>query len=70
MDRQVEKFDATVLTREQAKSEERFFWSRKTVAERLSAAAAITKDLYRMRGIDLDAPGPPLTAHFVARRQG
>jgi hypothetical protein len=65
-----EKFDARMLTREQAKAEERLYWSRKTVAERLAGAAAITRDLYRMRGIDLDAPEPSLTAHFVARRRG
>ncbi len=66
---EVERFDARMLTREEAKTEERLYWSRRTVAERLAGAAAITKDLYRMRGIDLDAPGPSLTAHFVARRR-
>jgi hypothetical protein len=65
----VEKFDARMMTREQAKTEERLYWSRKTAAERLAGAAAITRDLYRMRGIDLDAPGPSLTAQFVARRR-
>jgi hypothetical protein len=66
----VEVFHARMLTRDQAKMEERLYWSRKTAAERIMSAAAITKDLYRMRGIDLDAPGPSLTARFVARRRG
>ena len=56
------------LTHEQARQEQRLYWSRKTVAERLAAMTALTKRLYAMRGIDLDEFKTDLTPRRVARR--
>ena len=44
------------------------YWSRKTVAERLTASRALTKRMYLMRGIDLDGLKPDLTPRRVSRR--
>ena len=42
------------LTHHQARMEHLLFWSRKSVAERLAAAQALTERMYLMRGINLD----------------
>jgi len=57
------------LTHDQARAEQRLYWSRMTVPERLAAAAALTKRLYKMRGIDLDEHPSDLIARRVSRRK-
>ncbi len=42
------------LTREEARAEQRLFWSRMSVTERLAASAELTRRMYLMRGIDRD----------------
>ncbi len=37
-----------------ARTEQRLYWSRKSVPERLAAATELTRRMYRMRGIDID----------------
>jgi hypothetical protein len=58
------------LTREQAKLEQRLYWSRKTIPERLAAMTALTKRLYRMRGIDIDEFKADFTPRRIPRRKG
>ena len=58
------------LTRAQARMEQRVYWSRKTVAERLAAMTDLTRRMYRMRGIDLDELKADLAPRRVRRRQG
>jgi len=58
------------LTRAQASAEQRVYWSRKTIPERLAAMTDLTKRMYRMRGIDLDELKADLAPRRVRRRQG
>lgn len=58
------------LTREEARAEQRLHWMSMSVAERLAASAALTKDLYKMRGIDLDGRKADFTPRRVSRRRG
>lgn len=57
------------LTHAEARAEQRLYWSAKTVPERLAAAAALTKSLYKMQGIDLDESKTDFTPRRVSRRQ-
>jgi hypothetical protein len=57
------------LTHEQARTEQRLYWSRRSYAQRLAAMTALTKRMYRMRGIDLDELSTDLTPRFVRRGQ-
>ena len=57
------------LTREEAHAEQRLYWSRKTVAERLTASAELTRRLYLMRGIDLNESKTDLTPRRIPRRK-
>ena len=57
------------LTHEQARMEQRLYWSRKTVAERLEACAALTRRLHLMRGIDIDEQQTDLRPRRVPRRR-
>lgn len=57
------------LTREQAKMEQRLYWSRKSIPERLSAMTALTKRMNAMRGILIDERNPDLTVSRVRRRR-
>ena len=58
------------LTPEQARAEQRLYWSRRTPAERLAAATALTQRSYNMLGINLDERKTDLTPRRVSRRQG
>jgi hypothetical protein len=58
------------LTPEQARAEQRLYWSSKSPAERLAAATALTKRSYSMLGIDLNERKADLTPRRVSRRQG
>ena len=44
-----------------------FYWSRKTIPERLSAMTALTRRLDQMRGIDIDQFKNDLTPRRVRR---
>ena len=58
------------LTHLQARAEQRLYWSRKSPADRLVAAPALTKRSYSLLGIDLDERKADLTPRRVSRRQG
>ena len=62
------------LTHLQARAEQRLYWSRKSPADRLAAASALTKRSYSMLGIDPverkpDERKADLTPRRVSRRQ-
>ena len=57
-----------MLTPSQGRTEQRLYWSRKSAAERLAAATALTKRSYSMMGIDLDERKADLTPRRVSRR--
>lgn len=58
------------LTHAQARMEHLLYWSRRSIPERLAAATALTRRMYRMRGIDLDELKADFTLSRVRRRQG
>jgi hypothetical protein len=58
------------LTHEEARREQRLYWSRKSAAERLAAMTELTRRMYRMRGIDIDERKADFTPSRVRRRQG
>jgi hypothetical protein len=58
------------LSHAEARTEQRLYWSSKSIPERLAAATALTKRLYQMRGIDIDEQETDLTLRRVSRRQG
>jgi hypothetical protein len=55
------------LNHQEARLEQLLYWSRKTIPERLAAMTALTKRMYRMRGIDIDEQQTDLTPRRVAR---
>lgn len=69
MDDNAPSMIARRLTHEQACAERRLYWSRKSVAERLAAATALTERLYKMRGIDVHERKADFSSRFVSRRQ-
>jgi hypothetical protein len=58
------------LSHPQARMEQRLYWSRKSIPERLAAATALTRRLYQMRGISIDEQQADFTPGRVRRRQG
>ncbi len=58
------------LSREEARREQLLNWSRKTIPERLAAMTALTKRMYRMRGIDIDEFKADFTPRRIPRRKG
>ncbi len=58
------------LTHEQASAEQRLYWSRKSIPERLAAMTALNERMLRMRGIDPDELKADLTPRRVRRSQG
>ncbi len=48
--------------------EQREYWSRKSIAERLAAATELTRRMYQMRGIDIDERKTDFTPSRVRRR--
>ena len=55
------------LTHEEARMEQRLYWSRKSMPERLAAMTALTKRMNEMRGIFIDEQNPDLTPRRVRR---
>ena len=58
------------LTHEEGRAEQRLYWSKKTMAERIAAATELTRQLLAYRGIDIDQQAADLTPRFVSRRKG
>ena len=58
------------LTHEEARMEQRLYWSRKSMPERLAAMTALTKRMNEMRGIFIDEQNPDLTPRRVRRADG
>jgi hypothetical protein len=58
------------LTHEQARMEQRIYWSKKSFSERLAAMTELTKRMNAMRGIFIDEQNPDLTPRRVRRRKG
>ena len=56
------------LSHAEAREEQRRYWGRMSIPERLAAAAELKKRMYRMRGIDLDALEPDWTPRRISRR--
>jgi hypothetical protein len=56
------------LSHPQARMEQLLYWSRKSIPERLAAMTALTRPMYRMRGIDVDELKADLTPSRVRRR--
>jgi hypothetical protein len=58
------------LSHAQGKMEQRLYWSRKSIPERLAAMTALTGRMNKMRGIVVDEQATDLTPRRVRRRQG
>jgi hypothetical protein len=65
---------ARMLSHEEARAEQRLYWSRKSVAERLGAMAELNRRMHRMRGSELDERKADGQADFgpsrIRRRTG
>jgi hypothetical protein len=57
------------LTQHQARMEHLLYWSGKSIPERLAAMTALTRRMYKMRGIDLDERNADFTPSRVRRRE-
>jgi hypothetical protein len=55
------------LTHDEARREQRLYWSQKSAAERLAAMADLTRRMYKMRGIDIDERKADFTPSRVRR---
>jgi hypothetical protein len=58
------------LTHEQARMEQRLYWSKKSIPERLAVMTALTRRMNAMRGIFIDEEKPDLTPRRVRRSRG
>ena len=58
------------LTHEQARAEQRLYWSKKSIPERLAAMTALNKRMREMRGIFLDESKPDWNPRWVRRADG
>jgi hypothetical protein len=58
------------LTHAQGQLEQLIYWRGRTIPERLAAATALTRRMYKMRGIDLDAFETDFSPRRVSRRKG
>jgi hypothetical protein len=57
-------------THTQGQMEQLIYWRGRTIPERLAAATALTRRMYKMRGIDLDAFETDFSPRRVSRRKG
>ncbi len=55
------------LTHEEARMEQRLYWSKKSIPERLAAMTALNRRMYEMRGISIDEFEADLTPRRVRR---
>jgi hypothetical protein len=58
------------LSHQEARREQRLYWSRKSIPERLAAMTELTRRMYKMRGIDIDESKADFTPSRVRRRKG
>jgi len=58
------------LSHDEARREQRLYWSGKSVAERLAAMTELTRRMYRMQGIDIDEYKADFTPRRVRRSKG
>jgi len=58
------------LNHQQARLEQRLYWSQKSGPERLAAMTELTRRMYKMRGIDIDERKSDFTPSRVRRRKG
>jgi hypothetical protein len=58
-----------MLSHDEARAEQRLYWSRKSIPERLAAMTELNRRMYAMRGIDIDALKSALTPRFVRRNK-
>jgi hypothetical protein len=58
------------LTHHEARMEQLLYWSRKTIPERLAAATALSRRMYKMRGINIDEQEADFTPSRIRRRKG
>ena len=58
------------LSHEAARTEQRVYWSRKSIPERLAAATALTRRLYEMRGLAYDEQQADFTPSRIRRQRG
>ena len=58
------------LSHAEARMEQRLYWSKKSIPERLAAMTALTKRMNEMRGIFINEQNPDLTPCRVRRRKG
>ena len=54
----------------EARMEDLVYWSRKSIPERLAAAASLTRRMYQMRGIAYDEQEADFTFSRVRRHRG
>jgi hypothetical protein len=57
-------------THSQGLIEQLMYWRGRTIQERLAAATALTRRMYKMRGIDLDAFQTDFSPRRISRRKG
>ena len=57
------------LSFREARLEQLRYWAGKSIAERLNAAATLTRDCYRWRGVDLDQSETDFTLSRTSRRK-
>ena len=57
------------LSHEAARTEQRVYWSQKSIPERLAAATALTRRLYKMRGLAYDEPQADFTPSRIRRQR-
>lgn len=55
------------LTHDAARLEQRVYWSRKSIPERLAAMTALTRRMYEMRGIAYDEQEADFTPSRIRR---
>ena len=58
------------LTHEQARAEQRRYWSKKSIPERLAAMTALNKRMREMRGVFIDEDKPDWNPRWVRRADG
>ena len=64
-----DSFAARKLTHDQARAEQRLYWSGKSIPERLAGMTVLTNRLCKLRGIDLDDSKTDWTVRRVSRRR-
>jgi hypothetical protein len=61
---------ARMLSHDEARAEQRLYWSRKSIPERLAAMTELNRRMYSMRGIDIDEFKADFTPRRIRRSRG